>query len=52
MIVALSDEWAAEHDLPRSVFRFPWDEGSKGIYYLKAYHGLHCLVSYTYALLV
>ena len=45
MVVALSDEWAAENSIPRSIFRFPWDEERKGIYYLKVYHGLHCLVS-------
>lgn len=44
LVVALSDDWAEEHGLPVSVFRFPWDEKSKGLYYLKAFHGLHCLV--------
>ena len=44
MVVALRDDWAVEHDLPLSIFRFPWDQDSKGLYYLKVYHGLHCLV--------
>ena len=45
LVVALEDSWAAEHGLPRSVFRFPWDPETKGVYFLKVYHGLHCLVS-------
>lgn len=44
LVVALDDEWATEHQLPLSVFRFPWDSEAKGIYFLKAFHGLHCLV--------
>ena len=43
LTVALTDEWASEHGLERSESRFPWDD-SKGLYYLKAFHGLHCLV--------
>jgi len=42
IVVALSDSYAKAHDLPISVFRFPWDS-SKGTYYLKAFHDLHCL---------
>ena len=41
--VALTDEYAAEHGLGISILRFPWDP-SKGIYFLKVYHHLHCLV--------
>ncbi|GAW17258.1 hypothetical protein ANO14919_067130 [Xylariales sp. No.14919] len=40
-VVALSDDWAAEHGL-RKAQRFPWDQ-SKGIYILHGYHNLHCL---------
>ncbi|KAI1079500.1 hypothetical protein F5B20DRAFT_166791 [Whalleya microplaca] len=40
-VVALSDEWAAQHGL-RTAQRFPWDQ-SKGIYILHAFHNLHCL---------
>ncbi|KAF7946161.1 hypothetical protein EAE96_009164 [Botrytis aclada] len=43
LVVALDDKWAIEHQLPLSVFRFPWDSEAKGIYFLKAFHGLHCL---------
>ena len=43
LVVALTDKWAVKQDLPLSVFRFPWDE-TKGLYYLKVFHGLHCLV--------
>ena len=46
LVVALDDKWAAEHELPISVFRFPWDPEVKGMYFLKVYHGLHCLVSF------
>lgn len=41
--VQFSDEYAREHDLPRSA-RFPWDD-SKGVYFIKALHEIHCLVS-------
>ena len=44
LVVALDDKWAVEHGLPISVFRFPWDQETKGVYFLKVYHGLHCLV--------
>lgn len=40
-VVALSDEWAARHNL-RTAQRFPWDQ-TKGIYILHGYHNLHCL---------
>lgn len=40
-VVALSDEWAAQHDL-RLAQRFPWDQ-TKGIYILHGFHNLHCL---------
>ena len=43
MVVALTDEYADSHDLPRSD-RFPWDV-SKGRYFVKVFHQLHCLVS-------
>ncbi|KAF2272787.1 uncharacterized protein EI97DRAFT_483132, partial [Westerdykella ornata] len=41
MVVALSDEFADTHGLPRSG-RFPWDR-RKGRYFVKVYHQLHCL---------
>ena len=41
--VALSDDWARDHGLEASV-RFPWDD-EKGLYFLKVFHSLHCLVS-------
>ena len=40
-MVALSDDWAAQHDL-RTAQRFPWDQ-SKGIYLLQGFHNLHCM---------
>ncbi|KAI0907488.1 hypothetical protein F4823DRAFT_602887 [Ustulina deusta] len=40
-VVALSDDWVAQHDL-RKAQRFPWDQ-SKGIYILHGFHNLHCL---------
>jgi hypothetical protein len=43
MVVALTDDFADSHGLPRSD-RFPWDE-SKGRYFVKVFHQLHCLVS-------
>jgi hypothetical protein len=43
MVVALTDEYADSHSLPRSG-RFPWDV-SKGRYFVKVFHQLHCLVS-------
>jgi hypothetical protein len=45
MVVALTDEFADAHDLPRSD-RFPWD-AKKGRYFVKVFHQLHCLVSKT-----
>ena len=44
MVVALSDDFADAHDLPRSD-RFPWDE-TKGRYFVKVFHQLHCLVKF------
>lgn len=43
IIVALTDEYAQSRGLEKSA-RFPWDD-SKGIYHVKAFHHLHCLVS-------
>lgn len=43
IIVALTDLYAQEHGLDISA-RFPWDP-EKGIYHIKAFHQLHCLVS-------
>lgn len=40
-VVALSDEWAAQHDL-RTAQRFPWDV-TKGVYILHGFHNLHCI---------
>ncbi|CAJ2512979.1 Uu.00g010980.m01.CDS01 [Anthostomella pinea] len=40
-VVALSDDWASQHDL-RKAQRFPWDQ-TKGLYILHGYHNLHCL---------
>ncbi|OTA98112.1 hypothetical protein M426DRAFT_31074, partial [Hypoxylon sp. CI-4A] len=40
-VVALSDNWARQHDL-RTAQRFPWDQ-TKGIYILHGFHNLHCL---------
>lgn len=42
IIVALTDDYAHEHNLDISA-RFPWDD-TKGIYHIKAFHHLHCLV--------
>lgn len=42
VVVALSDDYALSHGLELSV-RFPWDP-NKGIYHVKAFHHLHCLV--------
>lgn len=41
-VVAISDNWANEHNLAPTQ-RFPWDP-SKGVYLLTAFHTLHCLV--------
>jgi hypothetical protein len=43
MVVALTDDFADAHNLPRSD-RFPWDD-NKGRYFVKVFHQLHCLVS-------
>ncbi|KAH8678753.1 hypothetical protein BGZ60DRAFT_468168 [Tricladium varicosporioides] len=43
MTITLTDDWAHEHDIPISLFRFPQDPKLKGVYYLKAYHLLYCL---------
>jgi hypothetical protein len=40
--VALDNEWARQHGLPEAG-PFPWDN-SKGTYFVKAFHQLHCLV--------
>ncbi|KAL9055319.1 MAG: hypothetical protein Q9162_003626 [Coniocarpon cinnabarinum] len=40
-VVAMSDDWAFEHNLAPTQ-RFPWDP-SKGVYLLTAFHTLHCL---------
>ena len=42
-LIRLPDEWAEGQGLPRSL-RFPWDQ-SQGMYYLGAFHQMHCLVS-------
>lgn len=44
IIVALSDNYARKHKLETSA-RFPWDD-AKGIYHIKAFHHLHCLVGF------
>lgn len=44
LAVALTDDWATTRGFPTAKLRFPWDD-EKGIYYLKAFHSLHCLVS-------
>lgn len=44
IIVALTDEYATAHNLKTSA-RFPWDD-AKGIYHVKAFHHLHCLVRF------
>ena len=43
MVIALTDDFAASHGLPRSA-RWAWDDG-KGRYFVKVFHQLHCLVS-------
>ena len=44
--VALDDGWVEKHNLPKGT-RFPWDH-SKGMYFIKAFHQMHCLVSHFY----
>ena len=41
-MVALSNDFTDSRGLPRGV-AFPWDE-TKSVYFLQAYHTLHCLV--------
>ena len=41
-VIALPDSYVSEKGLPEAM-RFPWDN-SKGIYFVNAYHNLHCLV--------
>jgi hypothetical protein len=48
--VALTDDWALSRGLPIAG-RFPWDD-SKGVYFLKSFHDLHCLVGHPYPLTV
>ena len=43
--VALSDEYARVNGLTPAA-RFPWDDGM-GLYYIKGFHDLHCLVRAT-----
>lgn len=48
--VALTDSWIDEKGLQRSAAdiesaRFPWDP-SRGLYFLKVFYQLHCLVSH------
>ena len=42
IVVALSHDYADEHGLARSV-PFPWDD-EKGLYHIKVFHQLRCLV--------
>jgi hypothetical protein len=42
IVVALDHEYTDNHGLARSV-PFPWDD-EKGLYHIKAFHQLHCLV--------
>ena len=42
--IALTDDYAQAHNLNVSL-RFPWDS-NKGLYYIKVFHQMHCLVSY------
>lgn len=44
IIVALTDSYAQSQGLDLSV-RFPWDD-TKGIYHIKAFHHIHCLVRF------
>lgn len=48
IVVALSDTYAQAHGLDLSA-RFPWDD-AKGIYHIKAFHHMHCLVRTTVSL--
>ena len=40
--IALGDDYADSKGLPRAE-RFAWD-GDKGLYFLNAFHSIHCLV--------
>lgn len=42
--IALSDTYTKAMGLPLGQ-RFPWDE-TKGLYFVGAYHSIHCLVSF------
>ena len=44
MGIALTDDYAKRHGIPIAS-RFPWDD-AKGTYFVKAFHQLHCLVSF------
>ena len=44
IVVALDQDYTESHDLDPSI-PFPWDQ-SKGLYHLKAFHHIHCLVCY------
>lgn len=46
-IVAVPKDWATAKGLPLGS-TFPWDN-SKSIYFVNAYHGLHCLVSLVFS---
>jgi hypothetical protein len=46
MAVALHDDYVGRVGLPPTS-RFPWDT-ERGVYYLKGFHDLHCLVCYPY----
>jgi hypothetical protein len=41
--IAVPDDWSNKHKLPYTE-RFPWDD-SKGMYFVKGLHQMHCLVS-------
>ena len=44
MAIPLTDDCAGSHDLPIAS-RIPWNN-DKGTYFVKAFHQLHCLVSF------
>lgn len=41
--IALDNEYVSEKNLPVGQ-EFPWDPEEKAVYFLSAYHSLHCLV--------
>lgn len=43
--IALTDDLVTSLGLPVAQ-RFPWDD-KKGLYFLNAHHGVHCLVRYS-----